>query len=328
MTVPAAADADAAIQIKVNGQVITLPAGSLAHWSNITQTSPEFKTDTDISHTTHHANERELQAWKPDDESTTTTTGDAAAMVMPPSNARGDEATFGPGVNGGTNTWDQFEVNEKMFGVKTSFDEEVYTTKLDRTSADYKERERRAQAIANEIMSVRGGFSLFLSLLFFFYLNVWQSNTANPHIAEERNIVVDDSGANEEDKYAGVIRGPNAYVPPARRQPGGATATATKQPDTAPTSTATSPPTAGAAAATSSSTSTPTPSAANASGNATTGAKGTPDLTSSFREFVQGEKQRLTQKRQAIVKSEMDKRMSELVKFSQSFKVHPSHFLN
>ena len=29
-----------------------------------------------------------------------------------------------------------------------------------------------------------------------------QSGTSNPHIAEERGLVVDDSGANEEDKYA------------------------------------------------------------------------------------------------------------------------------
>jgi len=36
---------------------------------------------------------------------------------------------------------------------------------------------------------------------------------------------------------------------------------------------------------------------------------------------VTNEKQRLTQKKQALVKNEMDKRMADLVKFSQSFKV-------
>ena len=40
-----------------------------------------------------------------------------------------------------------------------------------------------------------------------------------------------------------------------------------------------------------------------------------------MREFVANEKQRLTEKRQALAKSEMDKRMADLVKFSQSFKV-------
>jgi PAB1-binding protein PBP1 len=65
----------------------------------------------------------------------------------------GDEVTFGPG-SGANVSWDQFAANEQMFGVTTTFDEEVYTTKLDRTAADYKERERKAQRIASEILNV------------------------------------------------------------------------------------------------------------------------------------------------------------------------------
>jgi hypothetical protein len=45
------------------------------------------------------------------------------------------------------------------------------------------------------------------------------------------------------------------------------------------------------------------------------------DPLPAFRDFVAGERHRLTQKRQALVKSEMDKRMAELVKFSLNFKV-------
>jgi PAB1-binding protein PBP1 len=71
-------------------------------------------------------------------------------------------------------------VNETRFGVKTSFNEELYTTKLDRSGPDFKERERRAQIIADEIS---GGV------------------TNNPHLAEERGQGIDDSGMNEEDKY-------------------------------------------------------------------------------------------------------------------------------
>lgn len=52
-------------------------------------------------------------------------------------------------------SWDQFAVNEKLFGVKTNFDEDTYTTKLDRSGADFKEREKRAQRLANEIIGVR-----------------------------------------------------------------------------------------------------------------------------------------------------------------------------
>lgn len=46
------------------------------------------------------------------------------------------------------------------------------------------------------------------------------------------------------------------------------------------------------------------------------------DALPAFRDFVVNERQRLTQKRQALVKSEMDKRMAELVQFSQSFKLN------
>lgn len=103
--------------------------------------------------------------------------------------------TFGPGSN--NISWDQFAANEKLFGVKTNFDEDVYTTKLDRSAADFKERERKAQRIANEIIGVSpfpGNTTLSKSPFS-------QATTNNPHIAEERNMVVDDSGMNEEDKY-------------------------------------------------------------------------------------------------------------------------------
>ena len=66
----------------------------------------------------------------------------------------GDELTFGPGASGNT-SWDQFATNEKLFGVKTDFDENIYTTKLDRSGPNFKEREREAQRIANEIQGVR-----------------------------------------------------------------------------------------------------------------------------------------------------------------------------
>jgi len=87
--------------------------------------------------------ERELQAWQP--------SGD-----IPPAtglNGRGDAETFGPGANGGS--WDQFATNEKLFNVKTTFNEELYTTKLDRTGADFDAKQKKAEKIANEINGVR-----------------------------------------------------------------------------------------------------------------------------------------------------------------------------
>lgn len=53
--------------------------------------------------------------------------------------------------------WDQFETNERLFGAKTDYDEELYTTKLDRSTTNYKRREREAERMAQEIMSVSRG---------------------------------------------------------------------------------------------------------------------------------------------------------------------------
>lgn len=46
--------------------------------------------------------------------------------------------------------WNQFEANESLFGVKSTFDEELYTTKLER-GTQTKELEEQARRIANEI---------------------------------------------------------------------------------------------------------------------------------------------------------------------------------
>ena len=47
--------------------------------------------------------------------------------------------------------WDQFEANATLFGVKSTFNEELYTTKLDR-GPNMREREREASRIAREIL--------------------------------------------------------------------------------------------------------------------------------------------------------------------------------
>ncbi|KAG8915054.1 hypothetical protein FRC01_003805 [Tulasnella sp. 417] len=44
-------------------------------------------------------------------------------------------------------------------------------------------------------------------------------------------------------------------------------------------------------------------------------------VIASFRDFVSSEKERMTQKKQALVKHEKDKRLSELIEFSKSFKL-------
>lgn len=54
----------------------------------------------------------------------------------------------------GNGQWDQFATNEKLFGLRTDYDEEIYTTKLDRSGADYRQREARAAQLEREIMKV------------------------------------------------------------------------------------------------------------------------------------------------------------------------------
>lgn len=46
--------------------------------------------------------------------------------------------------------WDQFQTNETLFGVKSTFNEELYTTKLERGPRT-RELERQALKIAREI---------------------------------------------------------------------------------------------------------------------------------------------------------------------------------
>ncbi|KAF8206468.1 hypothetical protein K438DRAFT_1669336 [Mycena galopus ATCC 62051] len=237
-----------------------------------------FRTDTDISQKKPAPRERELQAWQPSTD---------VGLNPQSGGGGGDDETFGAASKG---QWDQFNVNEKLFGVKTSFDEDAYTTKLDRSAPDFKAREREAQRLANEIIG---------------------AGTNNPHIAEERNQNVDDSGANEEDKYGAVVRGNNAYVPPGARKTGGDTAPGTAAKADIPKLAVNGP----------DGTSLPSQTPSKSPSPAPSGSKPN-DPVAAFSDFVTNEKQRLQQKRQALVKSDMDKRMADLVKFSQSFKLN------
>ncbi|RCK55188.1 PAB1-binding protein 1 [Candida viswanathii] len=118
-----------------------------------------FKKDSDISGQIA-IKERELQRWVPDDDVELTLEDDGGE-------------------------WDQFKVNEEKFGVESTYDEHLYTTRIDTSAPDYHERVARAEKIAKEIE---------------------QQATTDRHILEERGIQVDDSGMDEEDKYSGVDR--------------------------------------------------------------------------------------------------------------------------
>ncbi|TWU74903.1 hypothetical protein ED733_004028 [Metarhizium rileyi] len=149
-----------------------------------------FRTDAAISNP-RFGNERTLQPWVPD-----ATDGVDGSL----------EATASRG------HWDQFAANEKLFGLQTDYDENMYTTAIDRSHPQFRERMAAAEQKAKEIE---------------------RSVATTSHVAEER--IMDFAGAsgtgeqNEEDKYSGVRRQEfptlsgiirdNRYTPPARRAP-------------------------------------------------------------------------------------------------------------
>jgi len=96
-----------------------------------------------------------------------------------------------------------------MTGGHSTYTEETYTTTIDRSAPDYKRREAEAARLAREIES--------------------QLST-NAHVREERGHALENDPGDEEDKYSGVRRdqqnfiplptgNTNRYMPPAMRAP-------------------------------------------------------------------------------------------------------------
>jgi PAB1-binding protein PBP1 len=122
-----------------------------------------FRTDSAISGNRSQG-ERTLQRWVPDESVPTN-------MSLESANNQS---------NGGA--WDQFAANEALFGLKTDYDENIYTTRIDKSHPEYSKRYATADRKAREIEN---------------------SVANNRHVAEERvtdNLTVDDSGLDEEDK--------------------------------------------------------------------------------------------------------------------------------
>ncbi|KFH46789.1 hypothetical protein ACRE_024530 [Hapsidospora chrysogenum ATCC 11550] len=147
-----------------------------------------FRTDTAISNS-RHGNERPLQPWVPDASDTI----DGSL-----------EKSASPG------SWDQFAANERLFGLKTDYDENIYTTAINKSHPQYREKVAAAERKAREIE---------------------RSAPTTAHVAEERVMDYvggnENDGENEEDKYSGVRRQEfpapggreNKYTPPAMRPP-------------------------------------------------------------------------------------------------------------
>ncbi|KAI2642135.1 hypothetical protein GGS21DRAFT_292179 [Xylaria nigripes] len=151
--------------------------------------SSNFRTDAAIS-SSRASRERVLQPW------------------VAPSGSEDIDMSLEKSTSG--RPWDQFAANERQFGIKTTYDENIYTTVIDKSHPQYKERLAKADRTAKEIES---------------------SATTTAHHAEERqmNFVGGDDAGDEEEKYSGVKRQEfpalgnreTKYTPPARRAPAG-----------------------------------------------------------------------------------------------------------
>nr|XP_029123792.1 polyadenylate-binding protein-interacting protein 4 isoform X2 [Elaeis guineensis] len=123
--------------------------------------------DSVISHSQQVEVERELGRWTPDED-------DPACPEL--------ENIFDRTWN---RNWDQFETNETLFGVKSTFNEELYTTKLER-GPQMRELEIEASRIAREIEG---------------------EETHDPHLAEERGTNFHENfDLDEESRYSAVQR--------------------------------------------------------------------------------------------------------------------------
>ncbi|CAK7265971.1 poly(A)-binding protein binding protein [Sporothrix epigloea] len=166
-------------------------AGGSSRPSNAGQRS-SFRTDTAISNS-RAGGDRNLKRW----------VGDGSADL--------DGSLESAPTSGGK--WDQFAENERLFGLKTDYNENFYTTAIDRSHPQYSERFAKADRAAREIE---------------------RSAPTTAHVAEERVMDFaggqDQGGDDEEDKYSGVRRQQDfppfsssrtdaKYTPPARRAP-------------------------------------------------------------------------------------------------------------
>ena len=102
-----------------------------------------FRTDTSISNS-RPGGEKVLQPWAPP-------AGDTFSEGL-------EKPSTGKG-------WDQFAANEELFGLQTDYDENMYTTSINKSHPQYRERMAAADRKAREIE---------------------RSTAATSHVAEER----------------------------------------------------------------------------------------------------------------------------------------------
>lgn len=152
------------VQVTAKGVPITLDGFRTEF---MLEQQQELLTDSCISQSRHIEVERQLERWVPDDDA--------------PECPELDNIFDGHWNRG----WDQFEANETLFGVKSTFDEDLYTTKLER-GPQMSELEKEALRIAREIEG---------------------EDTRDLHLAEERGIRLHENlEVDEETRFSAVVR--------------------------------------------------------------------------------------------------------------------------
>lgn len=153
--------------------------------SNTTNTSSTtFQTDTEISGKNAGGTKGLVAAgtaWTTPIASPPTSGNSRADALM--GNAARPSTQPSGGLQGSIGSWDQFKANEQLFNVKASYDENLYTTELDKSTMDQQKIEQ-AEKLAREIEGAA---------------------SSNPHIAEERGHKIQ-GDYDEEDLYSGVLK--------------------------------------------------------------------------------------------------------------------------
>ncbi len=261
----------------------------------ISNSGGSFKIDAAISGSTENR-ERPLQVWQ------------SAQNEHEAGFGIEDDPTLH--VDSKSKQWDQFAANERLFGIKSQWDEDMYTHKLDKKNPDFRAREVAAAVIAREIESIP---------------------SSNSHVLEERGYPSQDTNLTEEEKYSGVHRSNNRWIPPAQRFSSVATSGREGIIDPAIIASQLARPGTNHKFSPSVSSAAVLPSGELSSSPASRVAgpeqsKGNVlienSLMGTFKQFVTGERERMVQKKQALFKKEKDGRLQDLLKFSQSFKLN------
>ena len=141
-----------------------------------------FRTDVEISFQQSNKGRELVSAGNAWTSAGTSGNGRSEALAGGLESGTRNQSSSVP-LRGNIGEWDQFQANEELFNVKGSYDENLYTTELDKSLMD-RSKQQEAERLAREIES---------------------AVSANIHIAEERNQLIE-GDYDEEDRYSGVLR--------------------------------------------------------------------------------------------------------------------------